>query len=228
MPRVSRTRAAGGGSGSGSPQALPSLACITRAGLARPPVPQRGLGRGLSVVRGSLAPPAATVGGTARQRARPRHPSSAPAVGDTRRVHRVEDLFRQAAASRPASDDLRARVAKARSTWLETTLALSRIPGPARQAGVGGGRDVAGAPLDGEPLPRRERKVWRARRRRFDSPRQSPLWGMGGSHEPQTERVAATGEPSWRARARQIAADPNGPCVSLGGSEQIAWFGETR
>ena len=121
------------------PRARPSLACITRAGLARPPIPLRGLGRGLSVVRGSLAPPTATVGGTARERARPRHPSSAPVVGDTRRVHRIEDFLRQAAASRPPIHDLRARVAKARSTWLETTLALSRIPGPARQAGVGGG-----------------------------------------------------------------------------------------
>ena len=68
-------RGAGVGAGGGVPRSRPWLACAVRAGLVRPPIPQRGLGRGLSIVAGSLAPPPTLLGGTARQVARPGHPT---------------------------------------------------------------------------------------------------------------------------------------------------------
>ena len=45
---VTHARVADIGAGAGMPQARPWLACAVRAGLARPPIPQGGLGRGLS------------------------------------------------------------------------------------------------------------------------------------------------------------------------------------
>src|SRR6266404_3777522 len=60
-PGIARGAAARGALGGGALRARPWLASITRAGLARPPIPQEpqgGLGHGLSGVGGSLTPPA--------------------------------------------------------------------------------------------------------------------------------------------------------------------------
>ena len=73
------------GAGSDVASARQGLACAMQAGLTRPPIPQRGLGRGLSGVGGSFAPPAAFVGGTARQMAR-RGPLGHGAAVDDGRV----------------------------------------------------------------------------------------------------------------------------------------------
>ena len=73
------------GAVSEGPSARQWLACTEQAGLTRPPIPQRGLGRGLSGVGGSFAPPAAFVGGTARQMAR-RGPLGHGAAVDDGRV----------------------------------------------------------------------------------------------------------------------------------------------
>jgi hypothetical protein len=56
------------------------LACtprLARPRLARPPIPQRGLGRGLSIVRSALVPACASHGDTARQTALPGPPDPA-------------------------------------------------------------------------------------------------------------------------------------------------------
>src|SRR5258705_1797755 len=73
MVRGAGARGAGarGRAGDGLLGARPWLASMARAGLARPPTPQWGLGRGLSDVGGSLAPPAI-------DRARFRSPCFAP------------------------------------------------------------------------------------------------------------------------------------------------------
>ena len=65
------------------------LACATRAGLARPPIPQRGLGRGLSIVGGSLAPPAAIGRRYGSPSGAPRHPSPSTAVRRAPCVHSI-------------------------------------------------------------------------------------------------------------------------------------------
>jgi len=59
------------GSGLRGPRPRQWLACRARAGLARPPIPQGGLGFPQPIVGDALAPPAALVGGTARHKARP-------------------------------------------------------------------------------------------------------------------------------------------------------------
>jgi hypothetical protein len=68
------------GAGSDVASARQGLACATQAGLTRP---------GLSIAGGSLAPPAASVGGTARQVARLRHPSPSTDVGGLRSSHSI-------------------------------------------------------------------------------------------------------------------------------------------
>ena len=72
---MAHTRVAGVGAGGGAISARPWLAGAARAGLVRPPIPQAGLAGELSIVGGSLAPPAASPGGTARQAARPGRPT---------------------------------------------------------------------------------------------------------------------------------------------------------
>ena len=74
------------GAGLDGAWARQGLACATRAGLARPPIPQGGLGCGLSSVGGSLAPLAANVGGTARPMALPGPIEPGAAVDDGRGV----------------------------------------------------------------------------------------------------------------------------------------------
>jgi len=77
-------RVADSGAGADVSRARHGLACAARAGLARPPIPQGGLGWRLSILGGSLAPPAATLGGTARPMARPGHVGPGAAVDDGR------------------------------------------------------------------------------------------------------------------------------------------------
>ena len=77
------------GAGSDVASARQGLACAMQAGLTRPPIPQRGLGRGLSIVAGSFAPPAASVGGTARPMARRGHVGPGAAVDDGRVAHSI-------------------------------------------------------------------------------------------------------------------------------------------
>ncbi len=83
------TRGAGGRVGVGALRPRPWLASVTRAGLARPPIPLRGLGFRLSDVGGSLAPPAAIALGSARPGSRPESPNPHPAAGDTGGSQRI-------------------------------------------------------------------------------------------------------------------------------------------
>ena len=80
------------GVGSGVLRARQWLACAARAGLARPPIPQGGLGWRLSILGGSLAPPAATLGGTARPMALPGHVGPGAAVDDGRVAHSIDRI----------------------------------------------------------------------------------------------------------------------------------------
>jgi hypothetical protein len=70
----------GGAAGAGGRRASagPLARLATAAGLARPPIPRRGLLVASRVVGGALAPPERVVGGTARQRARRGPPASRP------------------------------------------------------------------------------------------------------------------------------------------------------
>ena len=80
-------RVAGGGVGVMARQARPWLASVTQAGLARPPIPQGGLGLRLSDVGGSLAPPTADACGSARPGSRLTSHHPHPAPGDAREHH---------------------------------------------------------------------------------------------------------------------------------------------
>jgi hypothetical protein len=80
------------GAGADVSRARQGLACGARAGLARPPIPQGGLGWRLSILGGSLAPPAATLGGTARPMALPRHVGPGAAVDDGRVAHSIDRI----------------------------------------------------------------------------------------------------------------------------------------
>jgi len=67
------------------------LACtptLARVGLARPPIPRRGLARGQSVRGGALAPPCASHGDRAR-------PTALPGLPPAGRRRRVVNAFRE-------------------------------------------------------------------------------------------------------------------------------------
>src|SRR5882724_12644013 len=88
-------------------RARPWLASATRAGLARPPIPQWGLGLRLSIVAGSLAPPALIAGGSAPPGSRPEShdpPTPRPPhdVTDFRERHLVRWLLRQDSGPSPS------------------------------------------------------------------------------------------------------------------------------
>jgi hypothetical protein len=81
-------RVADGDAGGETPLPRPWLADTAPAGFARPPITQRGLGRGLSIVGGSLTPPASRTRGTARPEARQGRPAPRIPVGGPARFPR--------------------------------------------------------------------------------------------------------------------------------------------
>jgi len=87
-------RGAEGGTGVAAPQPRPWLASTTRAGLARPPIPQGGLGVRLSVVGGSLTPPAAVAGGSARPGSRLESRNPRPTLSEPGGFHLVDAVAR--------------------------------------------------------------------------------------------------------------------------------------
>jgi hypothetical protein len=82
-----------GGGGTLAPRAW--LAYTAPAGFARPPIPRRGLGRGLSIVVGSLTPPASSARGTARHEARHERPAPTVPIGGLARLHHLSTVDRR-------------------------------------------------------------------------------------------------------------------------------------
>ena len=166
---MTHARVAGGGVG--ARQARPWLASITRAGLARPPIPPRGLGLRPSGVGGSLAPPAATARGSARPGSRLASPTPTPTAGGPGEGHGISGERLQPVA---------------------TLDLMMRLLDGARGADGGGGVGVLRSRLVASRASRAlSGRGERAADARLAPPH--PRWGMGGRANPARAIQASHG-----------------------------------
>jgi hypothetical protein len=209
-------RVADGGAGRGARRERPWLASVTRAGLARPPIPQRGLGLRLSIVVGSLAPPAAIARGSARPGSLPASPTPrptaagarvtrGPSVARSESVASVESMINASMANAPTADISTDAASMADASMVDAAMAnvMARWLGRARGADGGGRGGVVRLRL---VASRATRNLSRRGERAADvgQPTTEPPLGDGGSSEPRSRRA---GEPL--ARPDHAPASPS-------------------